>query len=697
MHKLLVLLPVALLASCVPPQIDLEGKRCDPAGACAEGFACVAGACLHLGAAGTSCSGSTGCDAALSCVNSVCTLVPDGGCSAGSTRACGSAVGACSPGVQVCLGDGGWTGCDGGVGPSTESCDGVDEDCDGVPDNAGEDGGYACALDSDGGSCTTSCGSTGLEICTNDCSGFACVAPAETCNGLDDDCIGGPDNGFRCVQGSRDGGTCTPSCGSGPGVLTCADDCSGYTDCRGPAETCNGVDDDCDGVPDNGFTCAMDSDGGACVSACGSAGRSVCKPDCSAYACVPPAETCNAVDDDCDGVADNVGEDGGFACVTGATDGGTCSLSCGATGFFVCKDDCSGYASSCTAPAERCNGLDDNCDGGVDEGLTQLPYVLSGMGSAPAPVLAASSEGGLMAYVDSSTGTGRVMLQRIDASLAPAGIPFAAHPSSAAQSSPQVVNTRNGQMVGWIEGSSIQLELIGPQAIGAPFPATTAGPASWSMASMPNAPEVVWVAWATAAGAFSGVKVVAGQPGASFSIAASQASAPSVAASDDGGVGVAYVFPPGIHAAFLFPDGGSQAKVTVIDGGGPLAPSAAWTSAGFLVAYELDGGVGSTLMVNGVSAGAGTQFDDAAAPHLASSPDGAALAFSSQRALPDGGTSWQLHLARLDPSGALAPGAEVGAATPLPGLQPFVAYTGTGYLAAWSGGGSDVYQQLICP
>lgn len=73
-------------------------------------------------------------------------------------------------------------------------------------------------------------------------------------------------------------------------------------------------------------------------------------------------EVCNGRDDDCDGVTDN-GYDVGASCETGV---GLCR----AVGAMVC--DAAGAAVVCSAVAgaptpESCNGLDDDCDGDVDE------------------------------------------------------------------------------------------------------------------------------------------------------------------------------------------------------------------------------------------------------------------------------------------------------------------------------------------
>ncbi len=130
-------------------------------------------------------------------------------------------------------------------------------------------------------------------------------------------------------------------------------------------ETCDGLDNDCDGLIDEDLV-------RDCASACGSGTET-----CSAGAwgsCTAPAvehEACNGVDDDCDGIVDP-----GCDCVIGTTrtcgepsDVGACQpgvQTCGADGTW------GSCANSVGAIAEMCNGVDDDCDGVVDNGASVL-------------------------------------------------------------------------------------------------------------------------------------------------------------------------------------------------------------------------------------------------------------------------------------------------------------------------------------
>ncbi len=78
--------------------------------------------------------------------------------------------------------------------------------------------------------------------------------------------------------------------------------------------------------------------------------------------CLPGSEVCNGLDDDCNGEIDESDPEEGGDCQTGES--GVCG-----TGILECQGE-AGLVCVATevAAAETCNGLDDDCNGMVDDG-----------------------------------------------------------------------------------------------------------------------------------------------------------------------------------------------------------------------------------------------------------------------------------------------------------------------------------------
>jgi hypothetical protein len=350
------------------------GCASGPVPACSDGIACTADACNVAADACTHtpdnarCSDGLFCNGAEICVGGVgCTPgtppVCDDGLSCSTDRcdpAAGGGAGGCigvSPDRDGdTYGDAACTGNDcndgvAGVHPgATESCNGVDDDCDGTTDE-----GFGCAAGS-ARSCTLgSC--TGSQTCSASCTWGSCaVSAAEVCNGLDDNCNGVADEGFACPLGSIQ--TC--SVGACPGYQTCVAGCTWNACTASASEVCNGTDDDCDGLTDEGFSCIVGRTQTCSVGSC--TGTQTCQPGCSWGACtVTTAESCNGLDDNCNGATDET-----FTCRLGAV--AACTNACFVAGTQTCTGPLCTWGSCCAASEVCGNACDDNCNGVVDEG-----------------------------------------------------------------------------------------------------------------------------------------------------------------------------------------------------------------------------------------------------------------------------------------------------------------------------------------
>jgi hypothetical protein len=233
---------------------------------------------------------------------------------------------------------------------------------------------------------------------------------SEVCNGVDDDCDGlvddadpsltGPVTYYADADGDGfgDAATAVTGCTQPTGTVTDATDCEDGDAAVHPGaqEVCDAanVDEDCDGLADDRDPSATgqtawhaDTDGDGygnptVISRCDApAGAVADGTDCDdTLATVNPGatEVCNGVDDDCNGLVDDDPSGGTTWYRDGDGDGfggTTTQVACSKpVGFVAANGDCDDAASAVHPGAtETCNLRDDDCDGQVDEGVTNLP------------------------------------------------------------------------------------------------------------------------------------------------------------------------------------------------------------------------------------------------------------------------------------------------------------------------------------
>ena len=281
---------------------------------------------------------------------------------------------------------------------ATELCDGLDNNCNGQADEDVQISFYV-DVDNDGfgnpsistDACEAPSGFSSNALDCDDSNAETYPSAEELCDNLDNDCDGEIDNGLGelyYVDLDEDGygsSETIEACQLRNGLSSLDGDCDDEDPTRSPGEEeiCDELDNNCDGSIDEGVLSSFfidgDSDGFGSepIEACSQPeGTVLLSGDCDdieTFSYPGAEETCDGKDNNCDG---NIDEDAIDALVwyedgdeDGFGDPNQPLSSCSASLNYVSNsEDCDDSDDDFFPEApELCDGLDNDCDGEIDE------------------------------------------------------------------------------------------------------------------------------------------------------------------------------------------------------------------------------------------------------------------------------------------------------------------------------------------
>jgi hypothetical protein len=271
---------------------------------------------------------------------------------------------------------------------AAELCDGIDNNCNGAVDEGLPQLTFWRDADGDGYgdpasplmACGPPAGYVANSLDCNDANAAVHPGATELCDGIDNNCNNQIDEGLTQATWYRDAdgdgygnpSVSTQACSQPQGYVASATDCDDGNAGVNPALTWY-RDADGDGYGNGAVTTQ------SCTQPTGYVASSA---DCNdANAAVHPSATelCDGIDNNCNGAVDEgltlttwYRDADGDGYGNGAVTTQACSVP---SGYVANATDCDDTRSTVHPGAtESCNGLDDNCNGSIDEGVLTTYY-----------------------------------------------------------------------------------------------------------------------------------------------------------------------------------------------------------------------------------------------------------------------------------------------------------------------------------